>query len=477
MTIGAYIVCKNEQDFLSGCVERLKGVDQLVLVDNGSTDKTLEIMRAIPEAEVYEYPAEEYLDMGALRDFAISKLTTDWVWIVDADEYYDKDAVIKLKKAIQENPTAISFRVKYHQMSWRAEHKQKAFYHYPDRLYLKDVLDKTSGVLPLDMVKVKPEFLTAPNKKIGTIGCLEYDREDDQSHEHPKQPIVDIWYYHLARTRGYNFELTKNIRYQKNIHPEWSEDECIKLAKTNQWVTGLYDIEKLATFNIPKQTIPNPKVSIVISNYNYGRYVGKCIESALNQTNKAHEVIVVDDCSTDNSREIIDKYPVTFLKQPTNKGVVRARNWGIAESTGDFFILIDADDFIDPTYIEKALAKQKATNAQVVYSDMNMFGDITCTHTYPDYSVQRMLEAQIVPSVCALVDRHCFELSGGFREDTVYDDYEFWLRLSKKLGFDFAQIHEFLFNYNRKAGSRVEMLDKRKKEGFEQLNREYGKIL
>ena len=97
-------------------------------------------------------------------------------------------------------------------------------------------------------------------------------------------------------------------------------------------------------------------VSIVINNYNYGRFLKPCIDSALNQSFGNTEVIVVDDGSTDNSREIISSYgkKVTAVLQK-NQGQASAFNSGFAQSRGDVIIFLDADDILLPMAVENAL--------------------------------------------------------------------------------------------------------------------------
>jgi glycosyltransferase involved in cell wall biosynthesis len=92
-------------------------------------------------------------------------------------------------------------------------------------------------------------------------------------------------------------------------------------------------------------------VSIIITNHNYGRYLGRCIRSCLDQSldKNKYEIIVVDDASTDESVEVIksfgDRIKPVLLKE--NKGVANASNIGIKEALGYFIIRIDADDYIN----------------------------------------------------------------------------------------------------------------------------------
>jgi glycosyltransferase involved in cell wall biosynthesis len=94
--------------------------------------------------------------------------------------------------------------------------------------------------------------------------------------------------------------------------------------------------------------------AIVITCYNYGHYVGQAIESALNQTRPADEIIVLDDGSTDNSRNVISGYigRIRPIFQ-TNRGYKEAINRGFRETSSDVVLFLDADDALHPTALEK----------------------------------------------------------------------------------------------------------------------------
>lgn len=90
-----------------------------------------------------------------------------------------------------------------------------------------------------------------------------------------------------------------------------------------------------------------PKVSIVIPIHNYADYISDCLDSILRQTYKDIEIIVVDDCSTDNSIKIIKSYAnkgVKLIQNTENKGPHRTRHTGASASTGDYIMFLDADD-------------------------------------------------------------------------------------------------------------------------------------
>ncbi len=101
----------------------------------------------------------------------------------------------------------------------------------------------------------------------------------------------------------------------------------------------------------------NDLVSIIIPVYNGEEYLRRCLDSILNQTYKNLEIIVVNDGSTDSTKKIIDEYKDKRIKpiHKENEGVSEARNDGIEKSTGRYISFVDADDYIEPDFVEKML--------------------------------------------------------------------------------------------------------------------------
>lgn len=96
-------------------------------------------------------------------------------------------------------------------------------------------------------------------------------------------------------------------------------------------------------------------ISVVVPLYNYARYIGENIQSILNQTISDWELIIVDDCSTDNPQEVIHKFNdkrIKYIKHEENQGYSTAKNTGIKASQGDLIVVLDADDMLTANSLE-----------------------------------------------------------------------------------------------------------------------------
>lgn len=109
------------------------------------------------------------------------------------------------------------------------------------------------------------------------------------------------------------------------------------------------------------------KISVVMSAYNAEKWIKKSLDSIMSQTYKDIEVIVVNDCSTDNTLSIAKSYDkVKVVNHEVNKGAGHSRKDGLAKATGDYVIFIDSDDWISSDFIEILVKRAEETNADIV---------------------------------------------------------------------------------------------------------------
>jgi len=206
-------------------------------------------------------------------------------------------------------------------------------------------------------------------------------------------------------------------------------------------------------------------VSIVIANYNYARFLGAAITSALEQTHPALEVVVVDDGSTDDSREVAARYPVRLVTQ-RNLGVSAARNRGARETRGKYLVFLDSDDILEPTYVAKCLAALTAARPEVAYAYTHVrhFGGENFVWKSQPFDARELLERNYVHAA-SMVRRDPFLAVGGFNTgwNLGLEDYELWLRMLEQ-GYTGVLVPEPLLRYRRHGPSMLRTLTRRDKE-------------
>ena len=119
------------------------------------------------------------------------------------------------------------------------------------------------------------------------------------------------------------------------------------------------------------------KISIVLTAYNVENFIGESIESCINQTYKDLEIIIVEDCSTDNTLRIIEEYQskdprIKIIKNDVNKGAGMSRKIGIQNTTGEYILILDGDDWISNNFIEDLANKAIELDADIVSGGMTI---------------------------------------------------------------------------------------------------------
>lgn len=194
------------------------------------------------------------------------------------------------------------------------------------------------------------------------------------------------------------------------------------------------------------------EISIVMPCYNHGDYIMESLESVWSQTFSDFEVIVVDDGSDQNTKNILkrlssDKVKVYHIQ---NSGPAYARNYGARKACGRFVVFLDADDLISNEYL--AQCRQILLDDEkvgVVYSRAEYFGVKKGPWNLPDFSISEMLKNNII-FISAMIRRDLFEKVGGFDENLKigYEDYDFWLSILET-GVGVVRIDKPMFFYRR----------------------------
>lgn len=184
----------------------------------------------------------------------------------------------------------------------------------------------------------------------------------------------------------------------------------------------------------------NPLFSIIIPTYNRSGFILKTIDSLLNQKFKDFEIIVVDDGSTDNTkeiiREIIDPRLKYFYKENGERGA--ARNFGINNSKGKYVTFLDSDDLLYPNHLEEAFSFIKKNNPIIFHQQYDMKEGKKRKLVSIESSIQKALIKGNPLSCMGVFIKREIALKDLFIEDRKIsgsEDYELWLRYASKYPF------------------------------------------
>jgi len=192
-----------------------------------------------------------------------------------------------------------------------------------------------------------------------------------------------------------------------------------------------------------------PLVTVAIPCYNYGRYLGECVDSVLASTLADFEVLVVDDGSDEpETLRVLESlsHPQVRVVRETNRGAAAARNLGAALGRGKYVVCLDADDRISPTYLEKAsLILERFPHYGFCYPLVEKFGEENGLWLTEHFDLAAALRRNIVPAG-AMFRREAWAEAKGFREGMDFDDWNFWITLGAQ-GWQGCLIPEPLYFY------------------------------
>lgn len=232
----------------------------------------------------------------------------------------------------------------------------------------------------------------------------------------------------------------------------------------------------------------NPLITVYITNYNYGKFIKESIESVLNQTLQNFEIIIIDDGSTDNSKDVIkdfEKHDQISVIYQQNKGLTISNNIAISVAKGKYITRLDADDYLDPNALYLLFNEfEKDEELGMAFGDwyeVDEFNNVTSIQRRHDFDKNVSVLDQPAHGACTMFKlSYLKELQGYDESLTRQDGYELWFRFIKKYKIKSINIPIF---YYRKHGdnltsderkllnTRAEILEKhgKGKEGEEDI--------
>ena len=346
-------------------------------------------------------------------------------------------------------------------------YNQHTGYQFPHEIMASEELkDKYSSIKDKYDRRIKRFYETAENAKSVLFIYMEKNHV-----KHPDKDIyLQVWQALKAKFPQtdvnclffeHNERLGK-LEYKENyltdnvLLVQINNDEKYTLRTGDGWwrnETMFRDLFfKYCLLNKPHKINKKPKVSFLLPTYNSEKYLIQCVNSILNQTYQDFEVVVVDDASKDNTRQILESYNderIRIVDGPHN-GLAAALNLGIKKAKGEYIARIDADDLALPTRIEKQTAYlDKHTDISIVGSWQEHFGNRIFIHQaaadWEELKASLIFRCDLCHSTLMLRKSDLIKYNLFYPENSLQEDYELWCKAIKYIKF--ANIPEILGMY------------------------------
>ncbi|HEY8426405.1 MAG TPA: glycosyltransferase family A protein [Limnochordales bacterium] len=205
-----------------------------------------------------------------------------------------------------------------------------------------------------------------------------------------------------------------------------------------------------------------PTVSVVIPCYKLADYLPETLESVLAQTRTDWEAVVVNDGSPDHTPDVVKAFQgkygterIRYVEQP-NRGLAEARNAGIRLARGSLILPLDADDLIEPTYLQETVeVLERFAEFGIVYTHYQAFGIERWEGLCSPWDPCRLIQENLLPSA-ALFRKTVWESVGGYDPAMKegYEDWELWVAAAEA-GWWGACVPKKLYLYRRRPGSMI----------------------
>ena len=204
-----------------------------------------------------------------------------------------------------------------------------------------------------------------------------------------------------------------------------------------------------------------PRVSVVIPCYGYAHLLPEAVESVLAQTYRGFEVLIVDDGSPDDTAEVAEaliaahpEHRISLLRRPNSGQPAVARNTGIARARGELVVCLDADDLLEPEFLQHCVeALDGHPELSIAYGGQRDFSEERewPLHPHPPYDFATLAHTNLI-GTATMFRREAWEAVGGYPTDVPgYEDWAFWIALGAH-GHYAAHVPEAVFRYRVKPG-------------------------
>ena len=413
--ISIVIPIYNAEKYLEECLNSIKNQTyknfEVIMVNDGSKDDSETIcMNFLRSDSRFRYLKKENGGVSSARNVGLDNVEGDYITFIDADDWVDENYLDLLITTVEKNHSDIVV----------SSYKQ---FNNIDVFYLRAYTIQEKYLLNFERMN-RDDFLTIFPKLMSTNVCfnnavsklfrkdlvknlrfntsIKYGEDLDfyfrlylnvDSISYVDEPTYVYRMHGDSTTSNFNQEHAEqelsifkymyekiqeiglpSIHYFKKLKKllEWRMDFLENKVLLNEYLDFLKNIGKTVS-------CPNTLISVVIPIYNVSPYLRLCLESIENQTYPHFEVLLINDGSRDNSKDICLEFVerdkrFQYIEQK-NAGLSAARNSGIVNSNGEFITFIDGDDFVDPNYLEELYHAALKNDSEIVIGSYKEFNE------------------------------------------------------------------------------------------------------
>ncbi|WP_104697549.1 MULTISPECIES: glycosyltransferase family 2 protein [unclassified Helicobacter] len=350
--ISVAILVKNSEKTIKECLDALKNFDEIILLDNLSDDNTLEIAKQFHNVKIYQ---SDFIGFGALKNLAISYAKNDWILSIDSDEVLDEDAIKSINDLKLDSHCVYALSRKNHYNGeWI-----KACGWYPD--YVKRLFNKKEVSFNSALVH---ESLNVPKnfQEIKLKGSIKhYSFKDITQLLAKMQHYSSLWAQQnphrfsspmIAILKGF-WTFIRNYLFKRGFlygYRGFVISICNGLGAFFKYMK-LYE-----------NSLTTPSVSLIVTTYNQKERLALVLDSILEQKLMPNEVLIADDGSGEDTKELIldyqNKFPIPLKhiwQEDCGYRLSKSRNHAISNAQGEYIIIVDGDMILSPFFIQDHL--------------------------------------------------------------------------------------------------------------------------
>ena len=454
--ISIVIPVYNAEKYLGGCLNSIQNQTyknfEVILVNDGSIDHSETICKEFVEVDTrFRYFLKVNGGASSARNFGLDHVTGDFITFIDADDWVDENHLEVLINNIKENNSdmAVSSIKKFDNVSsfeFRVYSNQEKYLLNYNKLNREEFL------------VILPKLIHASNSyKIAVSKLFKKELVSDVRFDESIIYGEDLEFFFKLYVNINSISYVDEVTYIYRLHDESSSSKFGQLhmeqelaiykkmyekieeldLPTIHYYTTISDLlefrrdylenrvlfnEYLKFLEIKERSVTYPKdlISVIVPIYNVSPYLRLCLESIEKQTYPHFEVLLINDGSRDNSKDICLEFAerdnrFKYIEQQ-NAGLSAARNTGILNSKGEFLTFIDGDDFIESNYLEELYYTSLKNDSEIVvgsYKKFNEEDNNYYIHVF-DYWEEHYLHRELINNIAQLERRGIeFETSWG----------------------------------------------------------------